>query len=74
MSHPITSSAPSTSVSPDLRRSGISRTGAEDRNVPSFRAVFRKARSRISRRKEAADDKNRLLQSGTTRRKGRARR
>jgi NAD(P)H-dependent FMN reductase len=48
-------------VSPDLRRSGISRTGAEDRNVPSFRAVFRKAPSRFSRRKEAADDKNRLL-------------
>jgi hypothetical protein len=30
----------STPVSPDLRRRGISRTGAEDRNVPSFRALF----------------------------------
>ena len=73
MSVPTTPSASSTSVSPDPRRSGTSRTGAEDRNVPSFRAVFRKAPSRISRRKETADDKNRLLQSGTRRRKGRAR-
>jgi hypothetical protein len=34
MSVPTTPSASSTSVSPDPRRSGTSRTGAEDRNVP----------------------------------------
>jgi hypothetical protein len=34
MSVPTTPSASSTSVSLDPRRSGTSRTGAEDRNVP----------------------------------------
>ena len=50
MSVPTTPSASSTSVSPDPRRSGTSRTGAEDRNVPSFRAVFeRQSRFRDGR-------------------------
>jgi hypothetical protein len=40
MSHPITSSESFTSVSPDLRRPRISRTGAEGRDVPSFRALL----------------------------------
>jgi hypothetical protein len=39
MSRPITSSESSTSVV-QTRGSGRSRTGAEDRNVPSFRALF----------------------------------
>ena len=40
MSHPIASSESPTSVNPDLPCPGISRTGAEDRNAPSFRALF----------------------------------
>ena len=73
MSVPTTPSASSTSVSPDPRRSGTSRTGAEDRNVHRSARCFESAKPRL-RRNEEPDDKNRLLQSGTRRRKGCARR
>lgn len=55
MSHPIASSESPTSVSPDLPRPGISRTGAEDRNAPSFRALFERQNA-CSRRKETEGD------------------
>lgn len=45
MSQSITSSESSTSVSPGLGRPGNSGTGTEDRNVPSFRALFERQKA-----------------------------
>ncbi len=56
MSPPITSSESSTAVSPDLGGLGMSRTGAEDRDVRIVPRAVRKAESVLRDGKEKADD------------------